>query len=47
MGLSETLCHAYDDGTISMETFLYDWQYDIPVDTFLYYQVFECGGFAP
>jgi hypothetical protein len=41
--MDETCCFAYDDGPISMETFLYDWNYGEPLDTLIYYQLFECG----
>jgi hypothetical protein len=41
--MGETCCFAYDDGPISMETFLYDWQNSVPIDTFLYYKCFECN----
>jgi hypothetical protein len=45
--MDHTLCFAYDNGTISMETFLYDWQYGVDLDRYIYYQMFECDQIAP
>lgn len=43
--MNDTWCDAYNhmpDDDNSMEGFLYDHLNNVDIDTFLYYQVFEC-----
>jgi len=47
--MDETCCNAYSNLMIpshvnSMEGLLYDEEYNTQVDTFVYFQCFECGG---
>ena len=46
--MDDTCCTAYQDGipnhTGSMEYILYDLAVFPQIDTFVYYQCFECGG---
>lgn len=48
--MDEIVCYAYNnmpDSDNSMEAILYDQAYETQIDTFLYYQVFECDHLVP